>query len=472
MLPACRTQGEAFSIPTFDVVPRDVEGFMDELREFQSAFHDGFARSEPREHFFDYMVGQFSGLERKSIEPMALEVEGGNIRGMQRFISDVTWDEAHLLWTYHHLVAEDLGDPHGVVMFDETGFVKKGKESVGVARQYCGALGKVENCQVGVFAAYASRHGYAFLDKRLFLPEVWWSEAYAERRARCQVPQDLDFHSKPQLAAAMLQALVHEGVVPFTYVVADCLYGNSPDFLDAIDACVGVTAFVAIPSETRCWLQAPQTAARTYRYKGEERAKRVVVAPEHAPSTVAAVAASLPASSWYRRKVSEGTKGPIEYEFARKRVTLCKDGLPERTMWLVIKRTLGAEPSYSYYMSNAPASTPLSLFVWLSGVRWAVEQCFEEGKTELGMAHYEVRKYPGWHHHMLTTMLAHFFLWRLKLRLGKKSTGTHGITVADVTGSGLAPAHVYDCRGSGVSRVGAKAQSPGVCVPPQTVPRG
>jgi SRSO17 transposase len=226
--------------------------------------------------------------------------------------------------------------------------------------------------------------------------------------------------------------------------VADCLYGNSPTFLDAVDACVGITAFVAIPSETRCWLQRPRTEDKHYRYKGEARAKRVVVAPDSAPSTGATVAARLPAASWYRRKVSEGTKGPIAYEFARQRVTLCKEGLPERTVWLVIKRTLGPEPSYSYSISNAPVSTPLSLFVWLSGVRWAVEQCFEEGKTELGMAHYEVRKYPGWHHHMLTTMLAHFFLWRLKVRLGKKSTGADGVAVADGIGSGLAPTHVYD----------------------------
>lgn len=443
MLPVCRTEGDRCSIPTFDVTPRDVDGFMDELQEFQAAFHDCFVRSEPREHFFDYMVGQFSELERKSIEPMALQVEGGNIRGMQRFISDATWDEAHMLWTYHHLVADDLGDPNGVVLFDESGFAKKGKESAGVARQYCGTLGKVENCQVGVFAAYASRHGYAFLDKRLFLPEVWFSEAYAKRRATCQVPQNLAFHRKPQLAAAMLQAISEEGLVPFKYVVADCLYGNSPAFLDAVDACVGVTALVAIPSETRCWLQRPQTEDKTYKYKGEVRSKRVVVASAPEPSTVAALAASLPASSWYRRKVSEGTKGPIGYAFARKRVTLWKDGLPDRTVWLVIKRTLGTKPSYAYYISNAPVSTPLGLFVWLSGVRWAVEQCLEEGKTELGMDHYEVRKYPGWHHHILTTMLAHFFLWRLKVRLEKKSTGAHGVAGADVIGSGLASAHVY-----------------------------
>jgi SRSO17 transposase len=444
MLPACRTAGEGFALPTFDVVPSDVEGFMEELWEFQATFHDCFARSEPRVHFFDYMVGQFSKLERKSIEPMALQVEGGTIRGLQRFISDVPWDEEQMRWTYHQLVAKEMGDPQGVLIVDETGFVKKGNNSVGVARQYCGHLGKVENCQVGVFAGYASRYGYALVDKRLFLPEVWWTDAYAPRRAKCHVPDELTFQSKPQLAAAMVQSIMREELLPFKYVVADCLYGNSPAFLDAVDACAGITALVAIPSETRCWLQRPWTAEKRYRYKGEARAKRVVVAPDRAPSTVAALAANLPASSWYRRKVSEGTKGPIEYEFARQRVTLCKEGLPDRTVWLVIKRTMGTEPTYSYSISNAPASTPLRTFVWLSGLRWAVEQCFEEGKTELGMAHYEVRKYPGWHHHMLTTMLAHFFLWHLKLRLGEKSSRADGVAGADIAGSRVTLAHRND----------------------------
>jgi SRSO17 transposase len=240
----------------------------------------------------------------------------------------------------------------------------------------------------------------------------------------------------------MLHRIVRAGLVPLKYLVADCLYGQSPDFLDAVDACVGGTAFVAIPADTRCWLQRPQTEEKGYPYKGEARSKRVVVAPTHAPCSVAALAARLPASSWYRRTVSEGTKGPITYAFARQRVTLCQEGLPERTVWLVIKRTLGADPGYSYAISNAPASTPLRTFVWLSGLRWAIEQCFEESKTELGMDQYEIRKYPGWHHHMLTTMLAHFFLWRLKLRWGEKSPRTDRVTAAADIGRGVTRADI------------------------------
>jgi hypothetical protein len=226
-----------------------------------------------------------------------------------------------------------------------------------------------------------------------------------------------------------------------------------------VDARVGVTTFVAIPSETRCWLQRPCTEDTSYTYKGEVRSKRVVVAATPAPGSVAAVAANLPASSWYQRTVSEGTKGPRGYAFARQRVTLCKEGLPDRTVWLVIKRTLGVDPTDSYSISNAPVSTPLRTFVWLRGVRWAVEQCFEEGKTALGMAHYAVRKYPGWHHHRLTTMLAHFFLWSLKLRLGKKSASAHGVAAAEDVGGRLAAADVYHRRGVGVDHLGATLQS-------------
>src|SRR5438093_8021117 len=211
MLPACRIGGEGFAIPTFDLVPSDVEGFMEELWECQATFHDCFARSEPRAHFFDYMVGQFSKLERKSIEPMAREVEGGTIRGLQRFISDVVWDEEQMRWNYHQLVAEEMGAPDGVLMFDETGFVKKGKDSVGVARQYCGTLGKVEHCQVGVFAGYASRHGYALVDKRLFLPEPWFTDAYQARRTKCRMPDEVAWQCKPQLAAARVQNLYSAG---------------------------------------------------------------------------------------------------------------------------------------------------------------------------------------------------------------------------------------------------------------------
>jgi SRSO17 transposase len=149
MFPACRTASAGFAMPIFDLTPPDVAGLLEDLWEFQSNFHDCFPRRETRAHFFDYMGGQLSPLERTSIEPMALHVQGGTLRGLQRFSSAVPWDEEPMRWTYHQLVADAMGDPEGVLRVEETGLVNKGKESVGVARQYCGTLGKVEHCQGG-----------------------------------------------------------------------------------------------------------------------------------------------------------------------------------------------------------------------------------------------------------------------------------------------------------------------------------
>lgn len=289
MLPACRTAGEPFAVPQFSLTRSDIDSFMDELRGFHTAFRACFARQEPRDQFFNYMVGQFSALARKSIEPMALQVEGGKVRAMQRLVSDALWDEAAMRETYHRLVRNEMGEPDGVLIVDETGFVKKGQDSVGVARQYCGALGKVENCQVGVFAAYASRQGYALVDKRLFIPEPWFTEAYQARRTKCKLPDEVGWQSKPQLAAAMVQELHQAGVLPFKYIVADCLYGNSPDFWEACEACVGTVAFVATPADTRCWLQPLATTTHTYTYKGESRTQRRATASAPAPGTVAAL---------------------------------------------------------------------------------------------------------------------------------------------------------------------------------------
>jgi SRSO17 transposase len=265
MLAACRTQQNPDVQPNFALTCTDVEGFLDQLHEFHQAFHSCFVRREPREHFLHYMAGQLSALERKAIEPMASHLEGGNIRGMQRFISDDVWKADEMRQTYHGMVADEMGEPQGMIIFDESGFVKKGEDSVGVARQYCGPIGKVENCPEGVFAAYASSRGYALVDKRLFLPEAWFDDDHAERRAACRVPKATLFQSKPELAAQMLRAIRSEGVLVFRSIGADSVYGNSPVFLDALDAWVGSVYLVGISSETRCWLQCPVTQEQTYR---------------------------------------------------------------------------------------------------------------------------------------------------------------------------------------------------------------
>jgi SRSO17 transposase len=422
MLPAIRNQEHLFSVPKFTITKGDVKDFIHELKGFHEVFSDCFYRSESRDHFFRYMVGQFSELERKSIEQIALKVEDGTVRPMQRFISDAEWDDKKILNKYHSFINEDMSTANGVLIFDESGFVKKGNDSVGVSKQYCGSIGKVESCQVGVFAAYASPYGYALLDKRLFVPEKWFSDDYKARRNKCKLPENLEFKTKPQLAAEMLNSIVEDKIIPFKYVLGDSVYGLSQEFIEAVESCVGITFFVEATADIRCWLKRPITREKQYRYKGAIRSKTVLEKTEKKPITVSTLAANINAFFWYRRTVSEGAKGPIEYEFTKRRIILSHKDLPQKTVWLIIRRTIEDQPVYKYYLSNAPISSRLSLFVWLSGIRWAIEQCFEETKSELGMDHYEVRKFTGWHHHILTSMLAHFFLWHLKIRLGKKST--------------------------------------------------
>ncbi len=422
MLPECRLPDDPYKIPKFEVEHRDVEGFVEELKGFHNEFRDCFTRQEGRDNFYQYMVGQLSQLERKSIEPIALNVENGKVRAMQYFVSNAIWDNEKIISKYRVMVNEEMGESDGALIFDESGFVKKGDESAGVARQYCGTVGKVENCQVGVFGGYASRQGYCLIGSRLFIPEKWFTEEYAERRKKCQFPETLGFKTKPQLAGELLGEISQQAIIPFRYVVADSIYGNSPEFMQAVANMRGVTYFVSMSSDTLCWLKNPVILQKHYRYKGESRTKKVLKTPEQGPVAFTVLAKHINNYFWYRRKVSEGTKGPIEYEFTKRRVILSKNGLPDKEVWLVIRRTMDKEPSYSYFISNAPLSSRLNLFVWLSGLRWAIEQCFEEAKTEVGMDQYEVRKFPGWVHHIMTSMLAHFFLWHIKLKLGEKIT--------------------------------------------------
>jgi SRSO17 transposase len=422
MLPVIRCNDYTYPVPKFDLGKSDIKDFMNELKGFHAQFADCFQRSESRDHFFNYMVGQFSDIERKSIEPIALAIKDGNVRALQRFVSDAPWNDDKIIAKYRSCVNDDLGSPDGALIFDESSFVKKGQDSIGVARQYCGTIGKVDNCQVGVFAGYVSEHGYSLVDKRLFIPEKWFTDDYRVRREKCNLPKNTVFKTKPELAVEMLKAISSEKRLPFKYVLADSIYGISPEFIEAVEALPDTTYFVSVPKSTACWLKRPMTITKHYRWGGKTRTKTVVADTKSEPIAVGELAKNINDYFWYRRQVSEGTKGPIVYEYTRRRVILSAAGLPQKTVWLLIRRTIGEEPKYSFFISKAASSTRLKTLIWLSGLRWAIEQCFEETKTELGMDHYEVRKFTGWHHHILTCMLAHFFLWHLKIRMGEKNT--------------------------------------------------
>jgi SRSO17 transposase len=395
----------------------------EELVDFHALFHDLFVRREQREWSAFYLRGQLSDLERKTVEPMVLALKGADqaaVRAVQQFLGEGTWNDTPILWRLQSLIAEDLGAGDGIVIIDGSSFPKQGTHSVGVARQYCGHLGKVANCQHAVFAAYRSSEAHAFLDHRLYMPEVWFDDAHAPLRTRYGVPEDVQFKTEPQLGLEMVRGLVERGTLPFRWVLADETYGADPKFLDGVEA-LGTWYFVEVPVTTRVWSGAVEVEPAGKGPMGRPRKYARAVDGTPKPREVRQIAQELPATAWRRYTIKEGTKGSIEAEFAFLRVTRSKrHGKPGAEAWAVCRRSLGEDATVKVFLTNTPESRAKSELARMSGMRWPVETAFEEAKGEVGMDHYEVRTWRGWHHHMTQTFLAHYFLVRMRRR-GKKS---------------------------------------------------
>jgi SRSO17 transposase len=427
--------------PEMNLAPRDLEAMAEELVTYHALFHDLFQRREQREWSEFYLRGQVADIERKTVEPMVLALRGPDaaaVRAGQQFLGEGAWEDGPILARHQRLVAESLGEPDGVVIVDGSGFPKQGSHSVGVAPQYCGALGKIANCQQGVFAAYASRKGYTFLDRRLYMPQEWFDAAHAPLRQRYGVHPALHFQTEPQLALAMLHGLVERAAVPFAWVVADEHYGMIPAFLDGV-AAEGKWYFAEVPASTKVWVGEPQVEPPGVGPMGRPRKHARVAAGAPRAEEVRQVATRLPARAWRRYTIKEGSKGPIEADFAFVRVTRARRGRPGLSGWLILRRSLDGAKEVKYFLSNAPASCPYATLVRVSGLRWPVETALEEAKGELGMDHYETRTWRGWHHHMTQTLLAHHFLVRMRLKL-KKSPGLDpGPNLGAVGGRAAAP---------------------------------
>jgi SRSO17 transposase len=445
--------------PEGNLAARDVEAMAEELVTYHAVFHDLFQRREQREWSAFYLRGQLADLERKTVEPMVLALKGPDlaaVRAGQQFLGEGAWEDGPILVRHQQLVAESLGEPEGVVIFDGSGFPKQGSHSVGVAPQYCGAVGKIANCQQGVFAAYASRKGYTFLDRRLYLPEEWFDAAHAPLRQRYGVPPALRFQTEPQLALEMLQGLVEREELPFRWVVADEHYGMIPTFLDGV-AAMGKWYFAEVSASTKVWVGEPQVEPPAPGPLGRPRKHRRVAAGTPPTAEVRQIAARLPARTWWRCTIKEGSKGPIEADFALVRVTRARRGRPGLAGWLILRRSLDGAKEVKYFLSNAPASCPPATLVHVSGMRWPVETAIEEAKGELGMDHYETRTWRGWHHHMTQTLLAHHFLVRLRLRL-KKSPGVDRGPTSGAVGSRPAPPPAERARGPGTRALSSGTQ--------------
>jgi len=407
------------TVPEFNLKPQDIDNLVDELREYHAIYSPLFGRREQREWSAVYLNGLLADLPDKAIEPMVLALKGADpaaVRAGQHFISAGAWADEAILHRHWQEVDRDLGDADGVCIVDGSDFPKQGPDSVGVKRQHCGELGKVANCQAGVFVGYASRKGYTLLDRRLYLPEEWVRDAaYAERRQKCGVPPEVTFQTKPELAWAMLQALHAAGTLRGRWLTCDEAFGRDTCFLDRV-AGLGWWYYAEVPHDTQVWLDRPATEVPAWSGHGRPPTQERVVESAPPAQPVVELAQAVATDQWSRQTIKEGSKGPIIADFAVLRVVAGRDGLPGPDVWLVVRRDV-LTGELKTYLSNAPVETPVATLVRLSGLRWPIETCLEDGKQELGLGDYQVRTWQGWHHHMTLCILAHFFLVRIRLRL-------------------------------------------------------
>jgi SRSO17 transposase len=401
-------------VPACNLAPRDVESLVADLVAYTDAFLPDFSRKDQAPWAYRYLQGLVSDHPRKSIEPMAV-AHGFPIRSMQAFIGASPWRTAPLVQRHQLLVAQTLGEDDAVILVDESGMPKQGQHSAAVAPQYCGALGKLANCQVGVYLGYASRKGYTLVDGQLFVPEGWFADDHAALRLEVGMPADLTFKTKPELAVDLVQALLKRATVPARWLAADALYGDSPAFRDAI-AALGLWYFTDVACSTLIWRRHPALIIPPWSGRGRKPTKQRLKTASNRPYRVDELLRRLPKTAWVRGTIKEGSKGPIVCDFAFVRLTEARQGLPGPRLWLVIRRNVADPEVVKFSFSNAPETIAALELVRMSGMRWPVELTFEEGKDELGMDQYETRSWLGWHHHMVLVMLAHHFLVWVRVR--------------------------------------------------------
>ena len=416
---------EIETAPVMTLRPQDVDNLVDELQAYHAIYSPLFQRREQRQWSADYLRGLLLEMPRKSIEPMMLTLHGADhnaIRAMQQFVGEGAWNDQAILKRHWREVDDTLGDGEGVLTLDGSDFLKQGKESVGVKRQYCGEVGKRANCQAGVFLGYASSGGYTLLDRRLYLPIEWVEDDhFAQRRDKCGVPKDTRFQTKPELGWEMIREVVDAQQVRACWVACDEAFGRDTAFLDTV-ARSGLWYFAEVPHDTRVWLERPLTEGPQWSGRGRKPTRPRLCAGQHEAQAVTTIAEQVLPTQWQRHSIKEGSKGPMVADFWAMPVVAVRDGLPGPEVWLVLRHQL-ATGELKTYLCNAPPRTSLATLARISGMRWPIETCFEEGKQYLGMSAYEVRSWRGWHHHMTLCILAHFFLVRQQQRLKKTSVG-------------------------------------------------
>jgi SRSO17 transposase len=396
----------------------ELEQWQEEFDAFHARFADLFERSESREQARKYLRGLLTEAQRKNSWQMAEAVGEPIPDRMQRLLYRVPWDADAARDRLQQFVIETFGDPEGIGVVDETGFLKKGTHSVGVARQYTGTAGKRENSQVATVLSYATKDGHVFLDRELYLPQGWAGDRV--RRAQAHVPPEVDFATKPQQAIAMLERAWKHGV-PMRWVTGDEVYGDSPRLRETVQE-HGRFYVLAVSANTPVWTERPEVEEPTDKTGGRPRLTARVVKEAPKAQMVSEVIASLPKSAWKRLAVVEGEKGLITYHWARVRVVESRDQLPGPDVWLLARRSPSVPDKLAYYLAYAPPKTGLATLVQVASSRYTVEQCIEEAKGEAGLDEYEVRFWHSWYRHITLSMMAHAWLASIKLReQGKKA---------------------------------------------------
>lgn len=387
------------------VRPKTLVAVLDHLRGFARRYQQRLWRREQREHLVTVIEGLLSDLPRKTVEPIAVEHDQER-RPLQRFVGAGRWDAKAVMGELRAHVAEELGDPDAVFVIDGSAFHKQGPESCGVKRQWCGRLGKVDNCQVGVFMGYASPKGHTLVSHQLYLPEEWASDR--ARRKKCHVPKDVEFKTAWEIGVAMVET--HGPQLPHSWVAADDEFGRSGGFRDRLHD-RGERYVVDVPCST---LVRPLNA----RHRSRDKRNGFLRAEQWARA--------LPSSAWTKVHVRAGESGPLEFLAARVKVQTRRDQRPGRAEWLLVLKTTGRKPERTFHLSNASDDVPLVEMVRACRERHRIEETFERGKGEVGLSHYEVRSWVGWHNHMTLALLALFFLVLEQRRVGGKNPGRDG----------------------------------------------
>jgi SRSO17 transposase len=437
-----------------------------------AAFHQHFApyfgRPEARRRSEQYLRGLLlQHADRRNAENLAEAVPGATPRALQRFLTEAPWTTAPVITALQHYVAPRLSAPDGVFVIDESGFPKQGTHSVGVAPQYCGALGKVANCQMGVFLAYVSARGHALIDAQLFLPRAWTDDP--ARCARAGVPPQVTYASKADLGLQLLRHARERGQFQAQWVTADEWYGRGAAFRDALDT-DGWRYVLQVPLDLEVFTQPAQLAMEQRNGRGRKRKRPRLADGGPRPIPVGTVLAQWDEAAWTTLTVDEGAQGPLTYSFAVRRVWESRDGLPGRESWLLLRRNQDGSQGRCY-LSNAPAATTMWRLAWVSSHRWPVETEFQVEKSEVGMDEYEVRSWQGWHHHMVLSLLAGAFLLTMQQDWGKKDAAGDATASQSRATRAAAAATLERGRPAGVDAGHAAAQRARQTLTPQAAAR-